>query len=134
MSPKFDATGTSGRRVPPRGNAGEAATWDDLLSHSRFVRGLARALVRNASLADDVAQATWLAAAKRPPRGGERVPGWLRRVTTNVARQWRRADAARVRRESFATREGVSSADTAAEHLETQQRVLHAVQALDEKY
>ncbi len=132
-----DPDETSGRGAPrdPRAVASATATWDELLAHSRFVRVLARALVRDASLAADVAQATWLAAAEHPPRQEERLAGWLRRVTTNVVRQWGRADAARVRREGVVSkREELPSSETAAEHLETQKRVVQAVQALDEKY
>ena len=40
----------------------------ELLQHSSWLRRLAREILNDASLADDVVQRTWLAALRRPPR------------------------------------------------------------------
>ena len=40
-------------------------TPEEMLEHSGWVRALARALVRDAATADDIAQETWLAALRR---------------------------------------------------------------------
>jgi len=115
--------------------AHEGVAWDELLAHGRFVRSLARALVDDASLADDVAQGTWLAAASHPPADRERVAGWLRRVATNVALKLRRSESRRARLERVvAACEALPLTDAAVERLETQREVIDAVRGLDEKY
>ena len=38
-----------------------------LLCHGRFVRSLARSLIKDEQLAEDVAQDTWVAYLKKPP-------------------------------------------------------------------
>jgi RNA polymerase sigma-70 factor (ECF subfamily) len=113
----------------------EGVAWDELLAHGRFVRSLARALVDDASLADDVVQGTWLAAAAHPPSDRERVAGWLRRVATNVALKLRRGESRRARFErAAAARESLPPTDGAVERLEAQRDVIDAVRSLDEKY
>jgi len=109
--------------------------WEELLSHGRFVRALARTLVRDGAAADDLAQATWLAVARRPPVAVASLRGWLRRVVTNTALQERRSASRRDAREHAAARgEPQPSADAEAAQLEVQQRLLAAVQKLDAKY
>jgi RNA polymerase sigma-70 factor (ECF subfamily) len=115
--------------------AHEGVAWDELLAHGRFVRSLARALVDDASLADDVVQGTWLAAAAHPPSDRERVAGWLRRVATNVALKLRRGESRRTQFERVAApREALPPTDEAVERLEAQRDVIDAVRSLDEKY
>src|SRR5262245_17148903 len=129
-------------RRGPRTPGGEAmagardeVSWDDLLRHGRFVRALARALVHDASLADDVEQGTWLSAASRPPSDRGNVGGWLRRVTTNVALKFRRSEARRSRLEAAAAaHESLPPTDAAVERLEAQRVVVEALRGLDEKY
>lgn len=114
----------------------DRATWDQLLTHGAFLRRLARALVRDESSAEDVVQATWLAAAAHPPRATAALGGWLRRVATNVARQWQRSEGRRTAREQRAAppESQPSNLAEAATQLELQQRVLVAVDALEPKY
>ncbi len=110
--------------------------WEELLSHRRFLGALARALVEDPSLVGDVAQETWLAAAKNPPAAGLRLIGWIRRVAIHVVGQWQRKDRSRTRRETLAAA-GEELADTTevvAQRLEVAQIVVAAVQALDMKY
>src|SRR5204863_5302151 len=56
-----------------------------LLEHDRFVRGMARHLVRDAHRAEDLAQETFLAALVRPPRGAVTLRAWLCAVLRRVA-------------------------------------------------
>ena len=60
-----------------------------LLKHAAFLEQLARGLVRDPGLRDDLVQDTWIAAIRSPPREG-RVRGWLATVLRNAARKARR--------------------------------------------
>lgn len=104
---------------------------DALTSDDRWLRRMARRLVRDPSIADDLAQDTWVAALRQ---GREAGRGWLATVLRNAAAQMRRSDSARERRElAVAPVEG--SGDPAAsivDRLATQRRVLDAVLALPE--
>ena len=54
-------------------------TIEELLEHSSWVRSLARQLVSDSSIADDLAQEAWVAALRRPPlRGVPLRPFWNR--------------------------------------------------------
>jgi RNA polymerase sigma-70 factor (ECF subfamily) len=111
------------------------ATWEQLLEHGQFLRALARALVADDSRAADVEQSTWLAVAEHPPNDAARARGWLRRVATNIARQFERGERRRARREAAsATGEALPAAVAAAQEIEAQQLVLEAVRGLDDKY
>jgi DNA-directed RNA polymerase specialized sigma24 family protein len=68
---------------------------DDLLAHREWVRGLAVALARDPSEADDLEQETWLSALRSPPRPDVPARGWLTTVVRNAMRQRSRADARR---------------------------------------
>ena len=60
-----------------------------LLEHLDWVRRLARRLVRDESLADDLCQETWLTALRHPPAAGLPLRGFLagvRRPPTHVIR------------------------------------------------
>ncbi len=114
----------------------DPATWEQLLAHGEFLRRLARSLVRDPSLADDVVQATWLAAVVDRPYGGKALGGWLRRVAGHVVHQWHRTDERRLRRERVAAapEEDPAALAAAVAQFELQQRVVAAVAALHEKY
>ncbi|MCC7397101.1 MAG: sigma-70 family RNA polymerase sigma factor [Planctomycetes bacterium] len=108
------------------------------LAEMAWVRALARSLLHDPSLADDVAQDTWLAAQTSPPTrrdadGGLR--GWLRTVVTNRVRRLHRADRRRRARETAASlvRQAADPAEVAA-RAALQQRVTAAVMALDEPF
>lgn len=80
-----------------------------LLANAGWLKELARRLVRDAHLAEDVAQDTWLAVLERPPRGLEAPRSWLARVAGNAARGRRRSDTARARREAARAGDGVEA-------------------------
>lgn len=71
----------------------------DLLEYTRWLRGLARRLVNDASTADYVVQQALMAALAwgERPREGLRI--WLAGVARSVARQIGRGDQRRARRE-----------------------------------
>jgi RNA polymerase sigma-70 factor (ECF subfamily) len=110
---------------------------EELLAHAGFVRALAARLLDRSDAgidADDVAQETWLAALRAPPREPERVKSWLGRVIHRFAFERHRSAEARERRERGAARdEALVSAQELAAKDETLRLVADSVLALDEK-
>lgn len=108
---------------------------EDLLAHSGWVRALARSLVRDAGLAEDLVQDTWLAALRSPPSDRRNLRGWLGRVLTNAARERGRRAGARERVESSAV-PGTSSLDPEdlAAAAESQRALTAHVLELEEPY
>ncbi len=108
-------------------------TPEALLTEHAWARRLARRLVRDAALAEDLAQEATIRALERAPREGLRA--WLGAVLRNLARQGRRERGRRERRERLVARpEGLPSAADALERLGVQQGVVRAVLALPEPY
>ncbi|MFT7668569.1 MAG: RNA polymerase sigma-70 factor (ECF subfamily) [Planctomycetota bacterium] len=113
--------------------AGQLPT--DLLEHTRWLRGLARQLVKDASTADDVVQATLMAALAWGERPREGLRNWLAGVARNVARQIGRGEQRRARRErQGAVPEALPSAGEMVELVETQRSLVTAVLGLAEHY
>lgn len=105
----------------------------ELESHALFLRRLARRLVRDAPLAEDVAQETWRAALARPPSRVGSWRGWLAVAARNVARQFARGERRRGEHERrAAAREALPSAADVAARIEAERRLLDAVAELDE--
>lgn len=106
-----------------------------LLEHREWMRRLARALVHDATRADDVEQDAWLAAIQRPPRHDAGLKSWLRRLVRHRAANARRAAT---RREAHETAMPSPSAghspDDAVAQIEEMERVARAVLALEEPY
>src|SRR5262245_53645134 len=65
----------------------------ELLAHAGWLRALAASLVRDD--ADDVVQATMLAALRTPPREGVPLAPWLARVARHLSLNTRRAASRR---------------------------------------
>lgn len=108
----------------------------DLLAHRARVTALARRLV-SAADADDVAQETWLAALRSPPRADGTVDRWLLRVARNAAFKVRRGAARRAARDVAAANErrGYEEApDVVLARAECHRRVVEAVLRLAEPY
>lgn len=80
-------------------NERDTATIEALLARADWARGLARRLVRDEALADDVVQSAYLAALEKPPKQDAGRDAWLRRVIRNVALATRRSDSRREKRE-----------------------------------
>src|SRR5262245_41232321 len=115
--------------VPPAWNPSPEA----LLAEHAWAQRLARRLVRDAALADDVAQEATVRALGREPGPGLRA--WLGGVVRNLALQGRRERGRRARREELAARPAaLPSAAHALARLAVQQDVVRAVLALAEPY
>jgi RNA polymerase sigma factor (sigma-70 family) len=108
---------------------------EHLLAHARWARSLARELVGDAHLADDLAQDALAAGLAQPPQDSERTQGWLARVLRNRQVSNLRRSAARERAEPRAARpEAQPSTLDLVEQAETQRRLVECVLALEEPY
>lgn len=108
---------------------------DDLLSHSRWVRRLAKSLLFDQAHVDDVVQQTWVVALQQGPRQPEKMRAWLAGVVRNLARRQGRSDGRRVRREQAVSGSGAApSTDELVSMADSQARVVDAVVALPEPY
>lgn len=110
-------------------------TSEQLLAEMGWVRQLARALIKDAALADDVAQEAWIVAAEQQPATDQPVRPWLARVVKNLIHTGRRSDARRMHRES--AYDGTRTERTPAElieRLQLQRAVADEVLALAEPY
>ncbi len=89
---------------------------EDLLEHLGFVQSLARVLVSDQDVADDVAQETLLAAIERPPAPQHGLRAWLRGVVWRRIQLHYRAEGRRERHEGLAGRD-LQSAEEQKEHV-----------------
>ncbi|NQU48158.1 MAG: sigma-70 family RNA polymerase sigma factor [Planctomycetes bacterium] len=92
---------------------------DALLSHSAWVRQLARAIVKNHDVADEVEQEAWRIALERPPQNTSNLKAWWTRVVhTTVSQRFRTETRHQKRIDRFsqqaATAETSAPADIAA--------------------
>jgi len=107
----------------------------ELLAHAAWMRALAKTLVLDEHLADDVVQAAWTAALVRPPRRGVPLRAWLATVVRNLALTGRRSAARRADREERGARsERVPSTAELSERAELQRLLVESVQGLPEPY
>lgn len=111
---------------------------NELLADLRWVRDLARNLARNPHDADDLAQDAVLRALQSPPRHETNVRGWFQRVLGNLARQGRRAEGRRQRREqalALARNDhDERAADDLVERASVHRAVVDALLALEPPY
>jgi RNA polymerase sigma-70 factor (ECF subfamily) len=107
----------------------------ELLQHAGWVRRLARGLVHDDALADDLVQETWLRALRSPPRAGEPARPWLAEVLRNVLRMRFRGDKRRARREEAVAAEGAGDVcEHLVEAVETQRLLAEQLLQLAEPY
>ncbi len=106
---------------------------EDLLEHARFLRGLARRLVRDESEADELVQETWIEALRRRAEPIANLRPWLAGVLRNLARERARGAGRRARREREAARpEGLEPTANVLERIENFRVLARAVIELDE--
>lgn len=107
----------------------------DLLEHRPWVRALARSLVRDPALADDLEQDTWVRALTRTPEAPRSPRAWLATVMRNRLRDVRRGDERRGAREERAARADAppSPAELAAQ-ADTHRHLIGCVLDLDPRY
>jgi len=106
----------------------------DLIAHTGWLRSLARGLVSDEALAEDLVQESLLRAVKRPPRRPGALGSWLRTVLSRLAISARREREGRERRERAAARRERSDSTPAdvLERVEFQRQAVDLVLALDE--
>lgn len=102
-----------------------------LAAHGGFVRSLARALLSDAHLAEDVAQETWLRWHTRGA-GATNPRAWLARVVRNLSANATRERGRRAAREEAAARpEPLRAGDEEAAEAEVLRTLVEAVLALE---
>ncbi|MFN0205315.1 MAG: sigma-70 family RNA polymerase sigma factor [Planctomycetota bacterium] len=107
----------------------------DLEMHSKWMRSLARGLVADAHLRDDVVQAAWASVLDHPPSPGRAARPWITTIIRNLIKRWHRDRTRRERRELYTARnEALPPADEVAERISTQRALMEAVARLDEPY
>lgn len=110
-----------------------------LLAQGAWMRSLARGLLGDSALAEDVVQESYAAALTRGPRAlgpdRERLRPWLAAVVGNLARRARGREALRSAVEERGARaEATEPADDLVARMELQRALAEAVLALDEPY
>src|SRR5262245_13831521 len=105
-----------------------------LLAQSRWVHALARTLLNDASLAEDIAQAAYVRVLERP-RHVRSVRSWLAAIVANLARSEARSRGRRVRREQIAALpEALQSTEAIVQHEAVRRMGVERVLALAEPY
>ena len=107
----------------------------ELWRQSERLRALARALVGDAGLGEDLAQEAWVAALRRPGAAPESVAAWLSGTVRHLARRLGQRERQRVDVERRAARpEAVEGPEEAVLRAEALQELGRAVLALEEPY
>lgn len=106
----------------------------ELSAQTASLRRLARDLVGDPHLAEDVVQDAMHAAIASPPRAGNALVAWLRTVVRRSALDLRRGERRRRQREQLARSPADAAAAATHDEVELMQRVLAAVQGLGEPY
>lgn len=105
----------------------------ELLSHSEWLRVLARQLVADEATADDLVQETWIAVMKNPPSADRPARPWLAGIARNLAKLRFRKESRLRRRQAIAAKEeGLPSSTELIEQVETERHLASVVLALDE--
>ncbi|HUR27904.1 MAG TPA: sigma-70 family RNA polymerase sigma factor [Planctomycetota bacterium] len=110
-------------------------TIESLLAHANWVRSLARRLVADPDVAEDLVQDTFVAALSHPPEHHHGFASWLATTLHNVRRTRQRRELARGTIEPLgARRERVVSTDELAAQADLQRALVEHVLALEEPY
>ncbi len=106
-------------------------------AHGAFVRTLARAMVADEHMAEDLAHDTWAAVVSRPPVGVRDVRAWLSTILQRRVASYRRGQRKTTQidsAESFDPESAQGAADDAVQQLEYEHVLHSAVRALKEPY
>lgn len=115
--------------------AGPDPAPESLVRHSRALRALARSLVADEHLAEDLAQDAWIAALQHPPRDEGALRGWLRTALRFLAGKRIQEERRRKERERAVARTGSDTSTlNLAQREEELKRVVQAVLGLDDPY
>jgi RNA polymerase sigma-70 factor (ECF subfamily) len=106
---------------------------NELMRQQSFLRDLARELVRDAHLADDLVQQTNISALERGPADPSALRGWMRSVARRLASKMHRRGALRDDGERSVAREEAQLVPGALE-IEGGRAVLDALAKLPEAY
>jgi RNA polymerase sigma factor (sigma-70 family) len=120
MTPEGDLTGPAGPGAALEANLD-------------WIRSLARALARDPEAAEDLAQATCVAALEAPADGARRFRPWIATVMKNLWRQRGRSEERRRAREESARRPDRTSDDLVLEVVLFRELAQHVLE-LDEPY
>ncbi len=105
------------------------------MAEMAWVRQLARALVRDVTVADDIAQDAFVVASEHQPDTGRPLRPWLARVVTNLVRTRRTSDSRRERRNvAYGDDRAVPTPAELVERVELHRVVAEEVLALSEPY
>ena len=108
---------------------------ETLLAHREWVRRVARALVTDENVADDLEQDLWVGALTRPPRIAKSARGWLATALRHSFLNRGRAEVRRQRREESVSRpERQPSTAEVVAAAEAHQSVVAEVMRLPEPY
>ncbi len=110
-------------------------TSEQLMAEMAWVRQLARALVKDDALADDVVQDTWIVAAEQQPDTNRPLRPWLARVVRNLIITRRRSDARRKERAiAYDSERSTPTPAELIERVELQRALADELLALGEPY
>jgi len=113
----------------------EAHYTDVLLDQTGWIRKLARSLVSDPNVADDLVQETVVSALQHQPDTGRPVRAWLATVLRNHLGKYRATEAHRVQRQQAASsREPPSSTYEVVAKAAVQRDLVQAVLGLEEPY
>ncbi len=117
-------------------NDGREIPVAELLAHRGWMRALARGLVDDEALAEDLVQESLLRAVERPPLRSGALGSWLRTVLGRLAIRAREEGRTRARHELAAARPERSDSTPAEvlERVELQGELVNLVLALEEPY
>lgn len=113
----------------------QAWTVEQLLEHAEWIRKLAHVLVRDPALADDLAQDTWVAALRSPPKQQGPLKPWLATILRNLVRERARGNERRARREQASPPPAAAEpVEDLAQRAEAQRLLVEFVLELPQHY
>jgi RNA polymerase sigma-70 factor (ECF subfamily) len=107
---------------------------NELLGHTRALRGLAKAMVGDEHAAQDVVQDAFVTAMEKPSKPGWSIGRWLSGITRNHARDHVREERRRNLREQVAAKPDVAEGDDSLVRVDLLQHLLVHVRGLEEPY